>query len=146
VARSRRRNGREWIRGLAVGVLAMALVACGEAADTGTEITPPVPLSPTAGEIPEETFQATATITAEGLDPDHFVGQIGTAFQLVVEGDGTEHTLVIAELVAETPIAATGETAIDFTVEGEPGELAITLDGQPAGTFERQSASGIAES
>ena len=146
MARSRHCTGHEWLRGLAVGVLALALVACGGAAVTGTEITPPAPRSPTAGEIPEETFQAMATITGEGLDPDHFVGQIGTAFQLVVAGDGTEHTLVIAELVAETPIAATGETAIAFTVEGDPGELEITLDGQPAGTFERQSASGIADS
>ena len=124
---------------------ALGLAACGDTPDSGTQITPPVPLSPTAGEIPEETFQATATITDEGLDPDQFAGQVGTAFQLVIAGDGTEHTLVIEELVAETPIAPEGETTIDFTVVGDPGPLDILLDGERAGTFERQSASGITE-
>ncbi|MBA3451032.1 MAG: hypothetical protein H0T18_07465 [Chloroflexia bacterium] len=127
-------------------VFALGLAACGGAADTGTEITPPAPLSPTAGEIPEETFQATVSITDEGLDPNELAGQVGTAFQLVVAGDGSEHTLSIQELVEETAIAASGETVIDFTVEGDPGPLQITLDGESAGTFERQSASGIADS
>ena len=132
-------------RGAAIALIAVGLVACGETAapvDPGEEITPPVPLSPTAGEIPEETFQATATITDEGLDPDQFSAVSGTAFQLVVTGNGTEHTLEIEELVAETPIAAEGETAIDFTVTGEPGTLDILLDGKAVGTFERQAASG----
>ena len=110
-----------------------------------TEITPPVPFSPTAGEIPEDTFQATATITDGGLDPDRFAGEVGTAFQLVVEGDGTEHTLEIQELVAPTTIAPEGQTTIDFTVIGDPGELDILLDGEPVGTFERQSAGGITD-
>ena len=131
--------------GAVVVVVVVALAACGDTVDSGTEITPPVPLSPTAGEIPEETFQATATITGEGLDPDQFAGQVGTAFQLVVTGDGTEHTLVIEELVAETTIAAEGETTIDFTIVGDPGLLDIMLDGEQAGTFERQSASGASE-
>lgn len=126
-------------------LVALGLAACGDTADSGTQITPPVPLSPTAGEIPEETFQATATITDSGLDPDQFAGQVGTAFQLVIAGDGTEHTLVIEELVAETSIAPEGETTIDFTVVGDPGPLDIMLDGERAGTFERQSASGITE-
>jgi len=138
-----RRNGFWLVRGAMTALVAVGLAACGEAAETGTEIIPPAPLSPTAGEIPEETFQATATITDEGLDPNRFTGQIGTAFQLVVAGDGTEHTLVIEELVAETTIAASGQTTIDFTIEGDPGPLEITLDGESAGTFERQSASGI---
>ncbi len=142
----RRRNRKVFVRGATVALVAIGLVACGEAADTGTEITPPAPFSPAAGEIPEETFQATASITDEGLDPNEFAGQIGTAFQLVIEGDGTEHTIVIQELVEETTIAASGETTIDFTVEGDPGPLEITLDGEPAGTFERQSASGIVDS
>ena len=126
-------------------LIALGLVACGETAapvDPGTQITPPVPFSPTAGEIPEETFQATATITDEGLDPDQFAAVSGTAFQLVITGDGTEHTLEIQELVAPTTIAPEGQTTIDFTVVGDPGELDILLDGKSVGTFERQSASG----
>lgn len=105
-----------------------------------------MPLSPTAGEIPEDTFQATATITDEGLDPDRFAAEVGTAFRLVVEGNGTEHTLEIQELVAPTTIAAEGQTTIDFTVVGDSGELDILLDGETAGTFERQGAGGITDS
>lgn len=130
-------------------LIALGLVACGETADSvdpATEITPPVPFSPTAGEIPEDTFQATAAITDEGLEPDRFAGQVGTAFRLVVEGDGREHTLEIQELVAATPIAPEGQTTIDFTVVGDSGELDILLDGESVGTFERQAASGATDS
>jgi hypothetical protein len=143
-AMGRRREELGFIRGAAVVLVAVLLTACGESNEPA-EVTPPVPLSPTSGEIPEDTFQETATITDEGLEPDRFTGQVGTAFQLVVQGDGTEHTLEIEELVAATPIAAEGETTIDFTVVGDSGELDILLDGQPAGTFERQSASGATD-
>src|SRR5215213_11035234 len=145
-----RRRG-EWTfgRGAAIALVVLGLVACGETAapvDPGTQITPPVPFSPTAGEIPEETFQATATITDEGLDPDQFSAVSGTAFQLVIKGNGAEHTLEIEELVAQTPIAAEGDTAIDFTVTGDPSTLDILLDGKAVGTFERQAASGAVDS
>lgn len=140
-----RRTGLALYRAAAIAVVALTLVACGDVPDTGTEVTPPVPLSPTAGEIPEETFQATATITDDGLDPDQFAAQIGTAFALVIEGDGTEHTVMIEQMVAETPIAASGATTVAFTIVGEPGVSEITLDGEPAGTFERQSAGGITD-
>ena len=129
-------------------LIALGLVACGETAapvDPGTQITPPVPFSPTAGEIPEETFQAAATITDGGLEPNQFAAVSGTAFQLVITGDGTEHILEIQELVAETPIAPEGETTIDFTVVGDSGELDILLDGEAVGTFERQSPSGAVD-
>jgi hypothetical protein len=149
VIMARRRGAWTFSREAVVAFIALGLVACGETAapvDPGTQITPPVPFSPTAGEIPEETFQATATITDEGLDPDQFSAVSGTAFQLVITGDGAEHTLEIEELVAETPIAAEGETAIDFTVTGEPGTLDILLDGKAVATFERQAASGAVDS
>src|SRR5215218_10261222 len=149
VTRGRRRGAGPFRGGAPVVVLALGLVACGETAarvDPGTAITPPVPLSPTAGEIPEETFQATVTITNEGLDPDQFAAVTGTAFRLVVQGDGKEHTLEIKELVAATKIAPQGQTTIDFTVVGDPGELDILLDGKSVGTFERQAASGATDS
>ena len=138
-----RRKAYSLYRAVAVVMLAAGLVACGESPDSGTEVTPPVPLSPTAGEIPEDTFMATATITEDGLDPDRFAGRIGDAFQLVISGDGTEHTLLIEEMVAETTIAPDGETSVAFTIEGEPGISDIFLDGEMAGTFERLIAGGI---
>jgi hypothetical protein len=73
------------------------------------------------------------------LDPAELGDKIGTAVILNVTGDGKEHTLGIDELVDGETIAAEGETEVDFTVEGEPGKLDITLDGQPAGTFERMA-------
>lgn len=149
VTMARRRAAWTFSRGAAIVLIALGLVACGETAspvDPGTAITPPVPLSPTAGEIPEETFQATATITGGSLDPDQFSAVAGTAFQLVVQGDGKEHTFEIKELVAPRKIAPQGQTTIDFTVVGEPAELDILLDGKSVGTFERQAASGATNS
>src|SRR5215208_8310897 len=149
VIMARGRAAWTFSRGAAIAIVALGLVACGETAapvDPGSQITPPVPFSPTAGEIPEETFQATATITEEGLDPDQFSGVSGTAFQLVIKGDGTKHTLEIEELVAATTIPPEGETPIDFTITGEPGTLDILLDGKAVGTFDRQAASGAVDS
>src|SRR5215208_441176 len=149
VIMARGRAAWTFSRGAAIAIVALGLVACGETAapvDPGSQITPPVPFSPTAGEIPEETFQATATITEEGLDPDQFSGVTGTAFRLVVQGNGKEHTLEIKELVAATKIAPEGQTTIDFTVVGDPRELDILLDGKSVGTFERQAASGATDS
>ena len=145
VIKARHREGFAFIRGATIALLALVLTACGESVDPGTQVTPPVPLSPTSGEIPEDTFQATATITDEGLEPDRFAAQVGTAFELVVEGNGTEHTLEIQELVAPTTIAPEGQTTVAFTVVGDSGELDILLDGEVAGTFERQSASGATD-
>ena len=132
-------------RAAALALLTLVLVACGATPETGTDVTPPAPLSPAAGEIPEETVQATATITADGLDPDRFAGQIGTGFELTITGDGEKHTLLIENLVAETVIAPDGETTVAFTVAGDPGLSDIMLDGEPVGTFERQSAGGITD-
>jgi hypothetical protein len=140
--------GRSLGRAAVVLLVALSLAACGPmpepaapTADTGEPIRPAA--SPDAGEVPELTNQATATIVDGRLEPNVFAGPIGTAFQLMVTGDGTEHTLAIEELVDDFPIAAEGETAIGFTIVGEPGILQITLDGEPAGEFERQSPSGV---
>jgi hypothetical protein len=132
-------------RGASLALVLIGLAACGEVPEAGVEVTPPVPLSPAAGEIPEETFAATATISDGGLEPDRFTGQIGTAFELIVTGDGSEHTLAIEQLVDGETIAAEGETSVAFTIEGEPGMLDITLDGEPVGTFERQAAGGATD-
>jgi len=126
-------------------LIALGLAACGQVPDTGTQITPPVPGSPGAGEIPDETFQATAAISNGKLNPDNFAGQIGTAYELAVTGDGKDHTLGIDELVDGKKIAPTGVTNVVFTIEGEPGTLDITLDGNAVGTFERQAASGATD-
>jgi hypothetical protein len=128
-----------------IAVITLGLAACGQVPDSGTQITPPVPGSPGAGEIPDETFRATATIANGKLTPDHFAGQIGTAFELAVTGDGKEHTLAIDELVDGRKIAPNGVTNVVFTIEGEPGELDISLDGNSVGTFERQAASGATD-
>jgi hypothetical protein len=130
------------VRIITIAVIALGLAGCGQVPDTGTQITPPVPGSPGAGEIPDQTFRATATIANGKLSPDHFEGQIGTAFELAVTGDGKEHTLAIDELVDGKKIAPSGVTNVTFTIEGEPGTLDITLDGNSVGTFERQSAGG----
>lgn len=137
--------GSPIVRMAAIALIALGLAACGQVPDTGTQITPPVPGSPEAGEIPDETFKATATIANGKLTPDHFAGQIGTAFDLAVTGDGKEHTLGIDELVDGQTIAATGVTNVVFTIEGEPGTLDITLDSNAAGTFERQAAGGATD-
>jgi hypothetical protein len=134
------------VRVASVGLLTLGLVACGQVPDAGTQVTPPVPLSPGAGEVPDETFRATATIANGKLQPDHFAGQIGTAFELAVTGDGKPHTLAIDELVDGENIAPNGVTNVTFTIEGEPGELDITLDGASVGTFERQAAGGVTDS
>jgi hypothetical protein len=135
--------GSAFARAAAIAVVAAGLVACGgNAVDTGVQITPPVPNSPAAGEIPDKTHRATATIVDGKLSPERFGDQIGTAFVLTVTGDGKEHTLKIDELVDGKTIAPTGDTNVTFTIEGEPGDLDILLDGKKAGTFERQAASG----
>jgi hypothetical protein len=137
--------GSSIVRVATIALIALGLAACGQVPDVGTQITPPVPGSPGAGEIPDQTFRAAATIANGKLTPDHFAGQIGTAFELAVTGDGKEHTLAIDELVDGKKIAASGVTNVAFTVEGEPGTLDITLDGNAAGTFERQAASGASD-
>lgn len=128
-----------------IALIALGLAACGQVPDPGTRITPPVPGTPEAGEIPDETFRASATIANGKLTPDNFEGGIGTAFELAVTGDGKEHTLAIDQLVDGKKIAPSGVTNVTFTIEGEPGTLNITLDGATVGTFERQAASGDAD-
>jgi len=77
------------------------------------------------------------------LDPDRLEGTPGESFVLIVNGDGTEHTLEIQGLVESQTIAAEGQTRVEFTVAEEPGEYPILIDGEQAGLFASQSAGGI---
>ena len=126
-------------RGAVVGLLALGLAGCGDTPDQGTVITPATDAPADSGETTAEVHQATANIADGKLDPASFAGTIGNAFELTVTGDGEEHTLAIGELVDGETIAAEGDTTVGFTIEGEPGTVDITLDGNPAGTFEAQA-------
>lgn len=126
-------------RGAVLGILVLSLAACGDTPDQGTVVQPTTEAALDSGETTDTTHEISATIVDGKLDPAELGDTIGTAVILKVTGDGQEHTLAIEELVDGETIAAEGETEVDFTVEGEPGSLAITLDGQPAGTFERMA-------
>lgn len=126
-------------RGAVVGLLILGLTACGDTPDQGTVVQPTTAAAPDSGETTDTTHEIAVTIVDGKLDPAELGDTIGTAVILNVTGDGTEHTLAIEELVDGETIAAEGQTEVDFTVEGEPGSLEITLDGEPAGTFERQA-------
>ncbi len=98
------------------------------------------------------TDQENTVIDAEGtvvsledgrLDPDRLTGTPGDSFVLIVNGDGTEHTIEIEGLVEAETIAPEGQTQVQFTVAEEPGEFPILIDGEEAGVFASQSASGI---
>ena len=77
------------------------------------------------------------------LDPDRLEGTPGESFVMTVNGDGAEHTLEIEGLVDSQTIAADGPTQVQFTVAEQPGEFSILIDGEQAGIFASQSASGI---
>jgi hypothetical protein len=62
---------------------------------------------------------------------------------MIINGDGTEHTLEIEGLVDSQTIAAEGQTQVQFTVAEQTGEFPILIDGEEAGLFASQSASGI---
>ena len=126
-------------RGAVMGLLILGLTACGDTPDQGTVVQPTTEAAPDSGETTDTTHEISVTIVDGKLDPAELGDTIGTAVILNVTGDGEEHTLAIEELVDGETIAAEGQTEVDFTVEGEPGSLEITLDGEPAGTFERQA-------
>lgn len=127
------------LRSVAIGTLAIGLAACGEMPDKGAVITPATDASPSSSESPELTHRAEAKIVDGKLEPNLFADKSGTAFELVVTGDGKEHILAIDQLVDGETIAASGATTIGFTIDGQPGKMDITLDGESAGTFEVQA-------
>jgi hypothetical protein len=130
-------NLAKWgTRGAVMGLLVLGLAACGDMPDQGVVVEPTTEAAADSGETTETTHEIAVKIADGKLDPSELGDQIGTAVILNVTGDGTEHTLGIDGLVDGETIAAEGETQVGFTVEGEPGKVDITLDGQPAGTFE----------
>ena len=126
-------------RGAVMGILVLGLAACGDMPDQGTVVEPTTEAPAGSGETTDTTHEISVKIVDGKLDPADLEDKIGTAVILNVTGDGTERTLAIDELVDGETIAAEGETEVGFTVDGEPGTLEITLDGQPAGTFERMA-------
>ena len=103
--------------------------------------------TPEGGPPPENrVIEAEGTIVSlqDGrLEPDRLEGTPGESFVLIVNGDGTEHTIEIEGLVQEETIAAEGETRVEFTVAEEPGDYPILIDGEEAGIFASQSPGGI---
>lgn len=77
------------------------------------------------------------------LEPNRLTGTPGDSFVMIINGDGTEHTLEIEGLVDSQTIAAEGQTQVQFTVAEQTGEFPILIDGEEAGLFASQSASGI---
>jgi hypothetical protein len=126
-------------RGAVTGLFVLGLAGCGDMPDQGSVVQPTTEASLGSSEATDTTHEISVKIADGKLDPAELGDKIGTAVVLNVTGDGKEHTLAIDELVDGETIAAEGETEVDFTVEGEPGPLEITLDGQPAGTFERMA-------
>ena len=126
-------------RGAVTGLLVLGLAACGDTPDQGTVVEPTTEAAADSGETTDTTHEIAVKIVDGKLDPAELGDKIGTAVILNVTGDGKEHTLAIDELVDGETIAAEGETEVGFTVEGEPGSLDITLDGESAGTFERMA-------
>lgn len=162
-----------WLKTIAVvAAVGAVLVGCGEteqeaAENAAQDGSPPevgtvdegvtgeevVLASPGAGNAANPTPELRA-IDTEGtevsirdgkLDPERLEGNPGEPFVMTITGDGTEHTLVIENVVDGQAIAAEGQTNVQFTVPEQPGEFAITLDGNEAGTFAAMSASGITD-
>ena len=149
---------QRWLRSLAL-VAVLALAACGDEDDNGDEgvgdarpeetvaaflaDASPAAGTPARGEIPQDANAIAVTVSDGALDPDTIDAQVGLPLVLTVTGDGTAHTLEIEELVAETQVAANGETAIPFTLpEGTTGDHTILLDGEDAGTLRVTGAGG----
>lgn len=147
-----------------VTLIAGSLAACGGAEpDQGETIPPAVQQASTEtaefaeGASPEalddeadvNAPQNIETITLaidEGrFNPDRVEAFVDSEYVLQITGDGTEHTLAIPNLITGETIAAEGQTEIAVSISAEPGEYEMTLDGEPAGTFEVQDAAGISE-
>lgn len=80
------------------------------------------------------------------LNPEFLTGDVGQPFNMIVNGDGTAHTIEIQGIAESQPIAAAGQTQVQFTVPEQSGEYPVLIDGQQAGTFQAQEPGGITNS
>lgn len=153
------------LRGVALATLiAVTLTACGdeeqsgeptvpagveqastEASEIDTGLSPEALENPSEAELPMDVETIAVTIEDGKFNPDRISGFIDSEYVLQVTGDGTEYTLEIPNLVAGETIAADGVTEIEMSISAEPSDLEITLNGEPAGTFEVQDPSGISD-
>lgn len=153
------------LRGVALaGLIAVTLTACGEEAqpaeptvpagvqEASTEaaeiedgLSPAALEDPSEDDLPQDVETIAVTIADGKFDPDRISGFVDSAYELQVTGDGTERTLAIPGLIDGETIAADGVTEIGFTISAEPSDIEITLDGEPAGTFEVQDAAGASD-
>lgn len=153
-----RLNRGSWWLALTLAI-SFSLAACGgdeeneDPGNTGGNIASPVnkalsvaspqPGSVARGNLPQDGDTETVTIKNGKLDPDNVESQAGLPFVLLVEGDGTEHTLEIEGIVNSQQIAANGSTEVSFAVpQQDTGTARILLDGQEAGTFSVQNVGG----
>ncbi|MCC6313774.1 MAG: hypothetical protein IT337_07150 [Thermomicrobiales bacterium] len=137
------------------GALALVLAGCGAqppaVSVTQEGVTAPevVLASPAASPFPDarviEASGVEVKLENGKLSPDRIEGDIGSPMVITVTGDGTKHELSIEGLVDKHEIAAEGQTTVSFTIDGDPRETPITIDGKPAGTFAAQLPGGITD-
>lgn len=162
VAGAGRGRRADWYVGVVFALLlGLTLVACGDDEDDdGNEAdtrnddpavssisdASPAAGTPGRGGLAQDADTVTVEIKDGKLDPETVSGTVGLPFIMTVRGDGSAHVLDIQDLVADYPIAADGETPVQFTVaEGSEGDKDILLDGEEAGTFRSQDVGGISE-
>jgi hypothetical protein len=153
------------LRGVALaGLIAVTLAACGDEEQAGeptvpagvqeasTEVSeideglsPEALEDPAGADVPQDVETIAVTIEDGKFNPDRISGFVDSEYVLQVTGDGTEHTLEIPNIVAGETIAADGVTEVDMSISAEPSDIEITLDGEPAGTFEVQNATGASD-
>jgi hypothetical protein len=153
------------LRGVALaGLIAVTLAACGGEEQSGeptvpagvdqasTEVTqideglsPEALEDPAGADVPQDVETIAVTIEDGKFNPDRISGFVDSEYVLEVTGDGTEYTLEIPNIVAGKTISADGVTEVDMSISAEPADLEITLNGEPAGTFEVQDPSGISD-
>lgn len=150
------RHARWLVVALVVG---LSLAACGEEEEsedpgnTGGNVASPVnralsaaspqPGSVARGNLPQDGGTETVAIKDGKLDPDNVESQAGQPFVLIVQGDGTPHTLEIEGIVTGQEIPANQTTEVSFAVpDQDTGTTRILLDGQEAGTFSVQNVAG----
>jgi hypothetical protein len=152
------------LRGVALaGLISVTLAACGEeeateptipagveevsteVSEMGVGLSPEAREDPAGADVPQDIETIAVTIEDGKFNPDRISGFVDSEYVLLVTGDGTEHTLEIPNIVAGETIAADGVTEVAMSISAEPSDIEITLDGEPAGTFEVQDPAGFSD-